>query len=417
MQRRGFWRYENGVLIMLVLTFALVFFDRLSLMYLLPFVVKDIPLTDTQVGLLSSALALTWAVSGYLVGRHSDRSGRRKALLIFTVIGFSLCTVLTGLASTFALLLVIRAIMGAFEGPVLPITQAIMAEESSEHRRGFNMGMVQTAGPPLLASVIGPPLVVALGNWLGWRVSMYVVGVPGLIMAAVLWRFLRDRKPSREAAADSVARNGSVGVPGLLSYRNIWLCLLIACGLNACVMNLLTYTPLYTVRTRGFSPEQMGLLMSMIGLAAFAWGSIVPLLSDRFGRKPVMVVFALVMSAAPLIIVHHAGSPTSVAVLFALTFTGVGCIPLAMATVPSETVPPRVIASAVGLLMGMAEIVGGVIAVVLSGIASDHLGASMPYYVATGGALLAALSSLFLIETAPRKRMSTLAVDGPTSAR
>lgn len=416
MERQGFWRYENGLLAMLGITFALVFFDRLALIYLLPFVVQDIPLTDTQVGLLSSVLALTWAVSGYLLGRHSDRTGRRKELLVFTVIGFSLCTILTGLASGFALLLVIRAIMGAVEGPVLPITQSIMAEESSAHRRGFNMGMMQNAGSTLLASVAGPPLLIVLGNWLGWRVSMYVIGIPGLIMATVLWRFLRQRKLVTGSAAGPEAEKAGIGIAGLLSYRNIVLCLLIACGLLGCLMNLLTYTSLYTVRAKGFSPAEMSLVMAMIGVASFVWGSIVPLLSDRFGRKPVMVLFALVMAAAPLVIVHYDGAPTTLALLVLLTFTGAGCIPISMATVPSETVPRKFVATALGLIMGVAEIVGGVIAVVLAGMASDRFGPQMPYYVATGSALLAAVLSLFLIETAPRRRGS-LAADVPASAR
>lgn len=402
MKKTGFCRYENGVMAMLGLTFGLVFFDRMAVTYLLPFIIKDIPLTGTQIGLLSASLALTWAISGYLAGAHSDRSGRRKEILVLTVFGFAVCTILSGFATSVMTLLIIRAIMGLVEGPVLPIAQSIMAEESSNERRGFNMGVLQNVAFSLLALMAGPPVMIAFASFFGWRTSLYIVGIPGLLMALVLWRYLRSHKRTVTSTAYQPLKN-RMSLSALLRYRNISLCLLIACGLVSCVMIMMTFTPLFLVNTKALTPGQMGEVMAMFGLGSFVWGFVVPMLSDRFGRKYVIAFFSLIMTIPPLAIAHFNGSFSILALLVFLTFVGPGCIPLAMAIVPSETIPPNMVGTALGLIMGVSEVVGGVIATTAAGLASDAFGAQLPFYISAAGAFGALVLSLFLIETAPSK--------------
>ncbi|KOG88917.1 hypothetical protein ADK38_17135, partial [Streptomyces varsoviensis] len=65
--------YENRLLLILFLAFGFVFFDRQALSFLAPFISDDFHLSNTQLGTLSGVLALTWALSGLLCGRLSDR--------------------------------------------------------------------------------------------------------------------------------------------------------------------------------------------------------------------------------------------------------------------------------------------------------------------------------------------------------
>ncbi|WP_122609407.1 MFS transporter, partial [Pseudomonas viridiflava] len=104
--------YENVLLFVLFLTFGFVFFDRLALSFLFPFMARELQLSNSHLGMLSSVLALAWAISGTLVGAWSDRRGVRKPLLIAAVILFSLCSALSGLVAGFLSLLLFRAIMG-----------------------------------------------------------------------------------------------------------------------------------------------------------------------------------------------------------------------------------------------------------------------------------------------------------------
>lgn len=123
--------YENILLGVLFLTFGFVFFDRLALSFLFPFMADELQLSNSHLGMLSSVLALAWAVSGALVGAWSDRRGKRKPLLIVAVILFSLCSALSGLVTGFLSLLLFRGIMGLAEGPILPLSQSLMVEASS----------------------------------------------------------------------------------------------------------------------------------------------------------------------------------------------------------------------------------------------------------------------------------------------
>ena len=78
---RSLWTYENRLLLILFLTFGFVFFDRLALSFLFPFMQDELDLSQTQLGMISSALALTWAISGAIAGAWSDSRSKRKALL------------------------------------------------------------------------------------------------------------------------------------------------------------------------------------------------------------------------------------------------------------------------------------------------------------------------------------------------
>ena len=108
MEKRRFWSYENKLVALFFFSIGFVFFDRLAINYLVPFIQKDFTLTNTQIGLIGSALAITWAISGPLGGYLSDKVKSKKVLLAFFVIGFSLVSLMHGLAASFAMLFVLR---------------------------------------------------------------------------------------------------------------------------------------------------------------------------------------------------------------------------------------------------------------------------------------------------------------------
>lgn len=74
-----------------------------------------------------------------------------------------------------------------------------MVEASSPHRRGLNMGLLQGSAAGLLGAVIGPPLLVALAEALGWRHAFIVSLLPGLLIAWLIWRHVRPDPPVRSA--------------------------------------------------------------------------------------------------------------------------------------------------------------------------------------------------------------------------
>ncbi len=406
MSRSRFLSYENGLVFILGLMFGFVFLDRNALSFLSPFVVAELDLTNTQVGILSSGLSLTWAISGYLIGLASDASGKRRAYLVAAVVIFSLCSFGSGLAGSFMTLLFARMVMGVAEGPTLPISQSLIAIESSAHRRGLNMGLMQNVFSALLGSFVAPLALVAIANAYGWRNAFFVAGIPGLIIAVFIWKYVRD--PVRTAqvqgatqdAADAFAKMSSLQ---LLGFRNIWLCTLICIAMVAWMVLGWTFLPLFYVNVRSFSTSDMAMLMSVLGICAAVCGFIVPALSDRLGRKPVMVFFCLLSMLTPLAALYFPGSIGMLALLVFVGWSAAGCFPLFMAAIPSETIPARYLASAIGLVTGIGEAVGGVLSPTLAGMAADTYGLSAPIVIMTGCAAFAGILSMFLRETAPLK--------------
>ena len=97
--------YQITLVLLLSINFGVLFFDRQALNFLMPFVKPDLKLTDTQQGMLSSALSLTWALSGIFIGAWSDRVGKKKIFIVVAGVLFSLCSVFSGLATGFMMLL------------------------------------------------------------------------------------------------------------------------------------------------------------------------------------------------------------------------------------------------------------------------------------------------------------------------
>ena len=395
--------YENRMIGVLSLTFGVVFFDRQAMNFLAPFVQADLGLTNTQVGILASGLALTWAVSGVVFGRLCDRIGRQRLVLITAIIVFSLSSVLSGLASGFVMLLGARLLMGLAEGPVLPISQVIVALESSPERRGFNMGVMQQFGSNIFGTFLAPLVLVALATAFGWREAFFIAGIPGLICAFLVWLYLRDPDTKKIAAnALEEARDEPFPIMQALRYRNILLCMVLS-GLSIgwAILNFV-FLPLYFTNVSGFTPTKMSVLMSLLGLSALMASMIVTWLSDRYGRKPVILVVTAMALLVPFGIMFAGNSMVLLAPCLLIGFAATGATPLLMATIPAETIPSTRVAAVVGLVMGFAEIFAGLSGPLLGGMVADaySLGATLWLQVGFIAAMFVLAS--FLRETAPR---------------
>ncbi|RMW23979.1 Major facilitator family transporter [Pseudomonas syringae pv. antirrhini] len=280
---------------------------------------------------------------------------------------------------------------------VVPIDDGGGVIAASPHRRGLNMGLLQGSAAGLLGAVIGPPVLIALAQAYGWRHAFIVSLLPGLLIAWLIWRYVRQDEP-RQAPVSNVKLTGHR--LALLKSRNIVLCTLISCVFLTWFVILISFTPTFLVSVRGYSAPSMGTIMSCLGAAWVVWGFAVPSISDRIGRRPTLVLFSLIAACCPIALLF-APSPMILGVLMVLTFTGLGCFTLFMSTIPAETVPREVMATALGMIMGVGELVGGFMAPTIAGFAADQFGLSIVMWISCCGAVLAAGLSLLLKETAP----------------
>jgi MFS family permease len=145
----------------------------------------------------------------------------------------------------------------------------------------------------------------------------------------------------------------------------------------------------------------MSYLMSVLGLSAAFFSFVVPALSDRFGRRPVIVIFNLIGLLVPLAALYFQGSLILLGALIFIGWSASGTFPLFMGTVPSETIPARYVATSLGMVVGLGEILGGVGAPAIAGRAADHYGLQAPLAIMAVCAVVGTVLALFLRETAP----------------
>jgi MFS transporter, ACS family, hexuronate transporter len=403
MPRRGLFTYENALVVILGMTFGIVFFDRQAAANLMPFILPDLKLNQTEVGALAAALSATWALSAYLVGLVSDRTGKRKPILIACVIGFSVCSFISGMATNFTVLAASRFFMGLLEGGVMPICLAIMTLESSQGRRGLNAGIVQNGFSNIVGNAIGPIVLTIIATSLNWRDAFFLAGAPGLLCALAIWLWVKE--PARyDAGADGHSIK-HLNLFEMLRVRNVLVCSLVSIFMVAWLVTGFGFLPIFLTQARGMTPVQASHIMFALGMCAFLGGALVPWLSDRIGRRPVLIAGCFLSVVGPIAAVwFHGPPPILVSILF-VGWVGNCVFPMFMGTIPGESLPRASVATAMGIVVGVGEILGGVCGPIVAGFLADHtsLGRNAPMLMMIVCAVIAGVIALFLKETAPAK--------------
>jgi MFS family permease len=375
--------YENRLLLTLSIAESSMFIDRLALGMLAPFVAKELALSNFQFGLLSSGFSLAYAISGYYVAGFSDRSGQRRNFLILSTLVFSLLSAATGFASGLVYLLVLRLLLGIAEGPFLPILQSVMVPASSPHRRGFNIGFLQNVSPFLLGQLASPIVLTQLATSFNWRMTFFMTAIPGLLIIPFIHRLVPKRSQTTTAAAVS-AHSLERHTTKLFRIRNVMLCVALAACTGTWILLNNTFLPLYLVKVSGYSATQMGFMMSLLGVGGCAASLILPALSDRIGRKPVLIAgFALGLTT-PLGVLLAAHNPPVLMAAIAVGSCVLGCTPLIITIVPADSVHSRSLARAIGLTSASSAIVGGVVMPAVAGRLADWYGLQVPIWITLG---------------------------------
>lgn len=389
--------YEFQVVILLTLGFGLVGLDRWIIAPLFPAMMKDLNLNYQDLGNLIGALGLAWGVFAVVAGGLSDRLGRRK-VLVPAIIGFSLLSGLSGIAQSLTMLILLRALMGVTEGSFCPTSFAATAEASKPSRRGFNLGVQQSAFP-LFGLALGPIIATQLLRFLDWRWVFIVVAIPGLILGILIWRVIRE--PATVGAQAQVAR---APIGEILKHRNVPLGMVgLMCAMSG-IFVLSAMAPNYLVDYLKLDLQQMGFVTSAIGFGGFLGQVVLPGASDVVGRKTIGILgFAL--GAAFLYAFKQVGAnPVMLFVLlFACCFFCFGLLGLITGPIATEAAPRGLISSTAGIIIGTGEIFGGGIAPSIAGHIAQTYGIQHVLTFALCGLTLGVIVCSFLRETAPKK--------------
>ncbi len=400
--------YEWKAVTLLTLGFGLVGLDRWIITPLLPMMMRDLHLDPQDVGNILGALGIAWGVFAVITGQLSDRLGRRR-VLIPAMIAFSLLSAVSGVVSGLASLLLIRALMGVTEGAFAPTSFATTNDASLPERRGRNQGIQQCAFA-LFGLGFGPIIATQLLNVVpSWRWVFLLVGVPGLVLAAVMWKVIRDRPQAGGTPAtpthggdQSLFTANTTGK--MFGHRNVLLGMFAQLCAVMGMFVLAAFMPIYLSNHLHLPPDQMGFVTSALGFGGALGMFGLPTLSDWIGRR-LACVLGFGFGAVFVWWFAHVGvQPMMLFVLLFLASTSaLGLLTLISGTMAAEAAPAGRVAATIGLTVGSGEIFGGGIAPAIAGWMAKHHGLQSPLYLAFGGLVVGLLISLWMRETAPRK--------------
>ena len=261
-------------LTLLMLAYTLSMGDRMILSILFPDIKAEFGLTDTQLGLLGGiSFALFYATMGLPIARLSDQYSRKR-IIITSLVVFSLMTAFSGLAAGFISLLILRIGVGIGEAGVNPASHSIIADYFPPQRRAFAMAILMLGGSlGMMLGFVGGGFIAEAYNW---RIALVSVGVPGLFLAVVMARSLR------EPARGTYETEAPPPPPPILTtaaamWANPAMRHLIAGSVVAGLVGygFTQWLPTFFIRAHDLSQSQTGMLMAVLFGISGAIGALV----------------------------------------------------------------------------------------------------------------------------------------------
>jgi len=376
-------RFAKGyvwyVVFLLFLANVMNYVQRMVLSILLPGIKADIDLSDTQLGLLlGGGFALFYAIAGVPLARLADRNVRRS-FLAGAIALWSVMTIALGLAQSFLQLLAARIGLGIGESICIPCSHSLLTDYVPPEKRPSAFGLHSTG------AVAGITLSLLLGGYLqtrvGWRYALFLMALPGLLLALLIRLTLRE--PPRGYAEGATAATEHVSVADvarhLLSKKTyLWVLAAVCCGMLV-EFGLNQWLPSYYVRQFGLSVSEVGFRYGLAVAAGGIPGSILGgFLTDRLLRRDVRWIVWVPAAAYVLAIPVGLGMLLASSAPMALLLNGfyvflVFATNGAFWTACFVVVPPMMLATTSALTLLVAGVTGLALGPVLVGGLSDAL--------------------------------------------
>ena len=369
-------------LVILAIVYMFNFIDRQILAILLPAIRDEFGVSDVWLGFLAgTAFALFYVILGIPVARFADRHSRRN-LIALAVAFWSGMTALCGLAANFVHLALARIGVGIGEAGCSPPAHSMIADLYPPEKRATAMG-VYTIG--ISAGIM---LAFLLGGWvaqnIGWREAFFVVGIPGIVLALVVWLTVVEPKRGHSEGRAAVSDQPTLAMTlRFLWHRSSFTHMTIAAGLSSYVgYSVLSFLPSFLVRSFGMPVDQvglyLGLIVGIIGGAGFFLGGYIADHLGQSGHKRALTFIALTvfLSAIPYAGMFMSGSWTTALLFFVIpaATANVYLAPVLSQVQGLVSLRMRAMASALALLI--INVIGLGLGPLLTGLLSDVLAAS-----------------------------------------
>lgn len=356
---------------------------------LLPIYGREMGASGIYLGLLTSLFGMTRAITSLPGGILADRLGRKKliagGLFVYTVVMF-----LFGVSTNLYHLLILRACQGAASGVVWPVAATMVADIVEPQDRGKAMGFFTMMWDAGIA--VGPVLGGLLSAAFNITVPFFVCSLLSLVSAVLIVRRVRETHSKSEQPSSFSFESLSFHKFSLVGVCITGFTITFAMGLVHPIL------PLFGSEVIGLDEASIGLIFGAMGATRFMVKAPSGVLSDRIGRKRV-VMTGLILNSVFTTAISGARSFLTLTTLSVARALGLGMtMPSMNALVTSLTTQEKR-----GKVMGIfstSRNVGLVVGPLLGGVAFDAISVEAPFIVC-GVAVLAGLGVLALTVKEP----------------
>lgn len=357
------------ICLLLFVTWVMSYIDRSLMPMAIPFIAREFQISPAVMGVVLSAFFVGYAIMQIPGGVVADKLGPRKTVTI-GITAWSLFSLLTGTARSLTQLIWIRIGFGLCEGVHPPATVKTLAAwfpRSERTRASAMMLSSNTIGP-----MVTPILFAAAMSALGWRGAFLAISVPGFLLAAAVYWYLRDHPAehpnmtARELVEIGAENKKPEQIPlrEVLKYRGLWQLFFIYMAWDATWWGFQAWLPSYLF-DRGFTLVRTSVAASLPYAAGFAGILISAHISDRLQNRRLVLIAVLVGNAVCMLLTPAASS-NALAVVF-LTATGffLPAIHGPFWSLSMDLLPPHVIGASAGVINTAGQIAGLVAPVII----------------------------------------------------
>ncbi|MDR1124319.1 MAG: MFS transporter [Elusimicrobiota bacterium] len=269
----------RGVFFVLFSINLLNYIDRQILFAVFPLLQTDLKLSDTHLGVLGSAFMFIYMLAAPFIGFMADRTPR-QIWIAATAFLWSIATMLTGCVRNYWQLLAARGFIGIGEAGFTSVSPSFIAERFPAGARAKALALYGMALP--LGSALGYLIGAALGSALGWRHVFWICGLPGIILAVLVFLKVKDNRP----APPKKERPPVSQYLKLLGNKPFLFTCLAQAMATFTLGGLAAWMPTYLHRYFGLSVARAGIIFGLITITAGAAGTLLGgAAADRLLRK------------------------------------------------------------------------------------------------------------------------------------
>ncbi len=284
-------RYTNYVFVLLFLLYMFDYVDRMIITSLFPFLKADWNLTDTQCGMMISAVYWSIVLFTIPVSILIDRWSRRRTIGFMAIL-WSIATAAGAFTKSSAQLFTTRTAIGVGEAGYAPGGSAMISGLYPLRKRAWMMGLWNASIP--LGSAIGIAVGGIIATHWGWRHALGIVAIPGMIIG-ILFLFVKDyktvtlektaTKEEKKIERIKVKMNMHDIVAEFLNKPALIFTYFAMAGVVFTTTSLLTWLPTYFHRVQGLPESAAGMKASAVMLLAIIGAPLGGYLSDKWRKK------------------------------------------------------------------------------------------------------------------------------------